>query len=281
MVKKMSLPCVVLVGVCLYGLDAWALDPMGPPVPGFKLTYSSTGVEYSYSKMDLKATDGSTQISDVEGSVDLSDLDIKCETNKIYANLGFAVTRDWEIFLRLGVADADGEDKLLGMEGKFDSDMGFAIGVGTRATFFERDNLKFGGLAQVSLSKPDSHTGAGSGVLLAGDESYSYSGTEEIDIEFYEIQFAVGPIYRLRERVSVYGGPFLHLLYGSLDGSAEGTVEGGTGTLDYSYDLEEGAILGGYIGAQIDITENSLFNIEYQNTGDAYALCINLTRGFR
>lgn len=276
--RKMLPQCIVLVVVGLCGLDAWALDPVGPPTSGFKLMYSSTGVEYSYSEMDLKATNGSARISDVEGLVDLSDLDIKCETNKVYANLGYAVTRDWEIFLRLGVVDADGEEKLLGMEGKFDSDMGFAIGIGTRVTFYEQDNLKFGGLAQFSWAQPDSHTASGSGTLVAGDDSYSYSGTEEIDVEFYEVQFAVGPIYKLKERISIYGGPFLHLLYGSLDGKAEGTVEDASGALRYSYDLEEGSILGGYIGAQIDITENSSFNIEYQNTGDAYALCINLTR---
>ena len=50
---------------------------------------------------------------------------------------------------------------------------------------------------------------------------------------------------------------------------------------NYSYDIDESSIFGGYLGAQIDIAKDISFNIEYQHTAFADALGMNLLWRFQ
>ena len=229
MVKKL-LVVLVVVGLC--STVALALDPMGPPTAGLKQGQWSIGLEYSYSNMDLS----------VEGS--------KLENvkmNKGYANLGYGIANNWEAFIRLGGAEADFK---VPDEFKYNGDIGFAYGFGTKVTLWEQSpELKWGGLFQMSWAD-----------LSGTAEEIGGPGKEGVDLNAREIQIGVGPTWTPAKGFSIYGGPFVHFLHGDYNGDATGSA-----------DMTEASSFGGWIGAQMDVTENLPVCIEWQHTGDADA----------
>jgi hypothetical protein len=263
--EKKLLVVLVVVGLC--STVALALDPMGPPTAGLKKGQWSAGADYSYSEMDLKWSNGKGRITGY-GSGDLPSVKIKnYEVNKMYANLGYGITDNWDAFLRLGGADGRGKGTLLDETGKFDGDAEFAFGFGTRATIWEQSpELKWGGLAQVSWAKSEDKVTAG-----------NFSGDIEIDIT--EIQFAVGPSWTAMKGVSIYGGPFCQLIYGDADG--KGTYAPTQTSLKASYDIREVSWFGGYIGAQVQLGENACVNVEWMTTGDADAFGVGVVCKFK
>jgi hypothetical protein len=249
----------IIVFVLFFPLmfEAKAMDFMGPPTAGLKQGQSSVGIEYMRSNMDIEA-DGIPELGLVSTTVE------NVEMNKIYENLGLGITDDAEIFLRLGAADAepdkgDNSDNLAGYIGG--SDFGFAIGGGIKATLSksEDDTVKWGILAQMSWADLDFDTKSYS---LGG---YTVSGSAEVEI--IEVQVAVGPTVKLREGISIYGGPFLHIIDGDADLKS---IDGWSGTV--STDLEEDSAFGGYVGTQIDLDTNTALNIEGQFTGGGWGV---------
>lgn len=153
-----------------------ALDPMGPPSAGLKQGQFSAGAEYSYSRMDITLNHGKGGWQRFQDGVllgqasgKLSSYNIKhLKLNKVFANFGYGVTDNWEVFLRLGSADVDfkykdqvdtrfslspGSSSLFPVEQSLNGDNGFAIGFGTKVTFYKKDKLKLGGLFQLSWFK--------------------------------------------------------------------------------------------------------------------------------
>ena len=274
MEKRLLLLVVVLMVLC--SSVALALAPMGPPTAGLKKGQFSAGVDYSYSRMDLKLNEGkvTATAAGVSISAKMPSLSVKnAKMNRVYANLGYGITDNWEAFLRLGGANADG--KIWGE--KLNGDTGFAIGFGTKVTFWKQTpDLKWGGLFQMDWAQSDFDKLSDSGTV----NGTSYSGTFTSEVDFYEMQIAVGPTYRLMEKALLYGGPFFHFVDGDFDYKAKATVGGASGTLKGSYDIDEAAYFGGYIGAQVDITENLPFYIEWQHTAKADAIAMSLIYRF-
>lgn len=277
MEKKVLLLAVAIVVVCLCS-SALALDPLGPPTAGLKQGEWGFGVDYSYSEMNLEFNSGEFEewsywytYSDVAPDQKLK----KMKMNKGYANLGYGIMDNWEAFLRLGGANVQwkaGPIEVLNCDDQihFEGGTEFAFGFGTKATFLEQTpDLKWGVVFQVSWAESDDVQPWGE----IDDPDSRFEDSYEMD--FYEIQIAAGPTYKLREGFSIYGGPMLHFLKGDLDIKSreydEGELEG---TLDLSYDIEEESCFGGYIGAQFDTWESASGNIEIQLTGDAFALAV-------
>jgi hypothetical protein len=255
------------------GSAAFALDPMGPPTAGLKQGQFQVGADYSYSITDLKLRKGSW-IEYLDGwfydSGEAESFTLKdFKTNKVYASLGYGIADNWEAFLRLGGADAMFGDSIWEDAEKFDSPTDFAIGFGVKATFYEEDNLKIGGLFQASWA-------AFNGKLQAAH----WTAADSVKIDVTEIQIAVGPTYKLLEGVSIYGGPFFHFVNGDLDDKFSEMTEEGILTSKYSWAIRESSIFGGYIGVQVDVTENTSFNIGYQHTAKADALSMSLVWRF-
>ena len=120
MKKRILILCVVLIG--LSGSAALAVSPMGPPTAGLNAGQMRLGYEYAWGETDL-GLDGmglSGTLSDVE-------------TNTHFANLGYGINDDWEVYLKLGVANGEMDE--------FDGDYGFAYGFGTKLTFAKDDTL--------------------------------------------------------------------------------------------------------------------------------------------
>jgi len=238
--KKTLLVVAIVVGLCGTAL---ALDPMGPPAAGLSQGQTSVGIEYSYSEMNLFRTRDRADIKDVE-------------MNKIYANVGYGITNNWDIFGRAGFADYEYKRDTWD-NGWWSGDDGgsYALGMGTKATFYQEGEVTWGGLAQMSWANFDGKR--------ENPDASSSPGKFETDI--IEFQLAVGPTWTSEEGVSIYGGPFLHLV----DGEHSHVNSGGDKD---NYPIEERSSIGAYIGTQIDLDNNSSLNIEYQLTGDAWAV---------
>lgn len=245
MKKRMLLLGVVLMVAGLWSSAALALTTMGPPMAGLKQGQSGVGFDFSYSEMDV-------EVSGLGISETLDDV----ESFAYLVNLSYGITDNWEAFIRLGLTDVEFEE--------FDGSSEFAYGFGTKVTFEQKDAVTWGGLFQMTWAKSDdSLTGyvPGYGIVTA-----------DIEIDFYEIQIAVGPTYELNDTTSIYGGPFLHFINGDLDVS----VLGVTGSLD----VEQESVLGGYIGLTTEIAENTDLNLEFLFTGDAQAVGLRLVHKF-
>jgi len=219
--------------------QAYALSFMGPPKADLAQGQYGLGIDYSNSDMDLEFSGGGSSIT------------IDVETDMIFTNLGYGITDNWDGFLRLGFSNVEAEG--------FDSGNEFAYGFGTKFTFAEQENLLWGSLFQISW--------------LTGEDTVSGI---DVDIDAYEIQFAVGPTVDLGG-ISVYGGPFLHLVDG--DGKVSAVVPG-FGTLSGNFDIEQESEFGGFIGISAELDESSNVGIEFQFTGDADAIGIRYVLRF-
>ena len=206
---------------------ASAFAPLGPPTADLKKGQFKVGFDYDYSRTDIK--------------VDVANESIKLDNNKTnfyVTNLGYAPLNDWEVFGRLGMANARG-----GFYGyQADGDYRFAWGVGTKVTFLKRDNISWGVVFQANWMKSED----------------SVDGID-VSIKAVEIEFAAGPVYKLLDNVYIYGGPVVHFLGGNID------IEG----IDIS--MEDGSDIGGYIGLKVDISQNLSWYGEYRLDPDVSA----------
>ncbi|NQT00511.1 MAG: hypothetical protein HQ580_00665 [Planctomycetes bacterium] len=242
----------------------FALDPMGPPVADLRQGQLKEGIEYSYSTMDVKLHEGKW-IEHFDGvfndSGEATSLTLKdFKMNKVYFNLGYGFTDNLDAFLRLGATTATFGDSIWEDAEKFDSNVDSTIGGGIKATFYEDDKLKVGGLLQASWGEFD-------GKLNASH----WSAADFVEISMAEVQIAVGPTYKLDDHVSIYGGPFWHFITGDLDDEVNEAIGGGLLNSQFSWDIDDSSTFGAYIGTQIDINENTSLNIEYQHTAESDA----------
>jgi hypothetical protein len=263
---KLRLLSLVLMTLCLWGSDSLALDPMGPPTAGLKGGQFKFAIEYSDGEAELELNKGEWE-EYFDGLLwdwgEAESLNIKkLETNKAYANFGYGFTDRIEGFLRIGGADAEFGDSIWEDDERFDRQGEFAFGAGIKATLYENHNLKVGALFQVSRADFD-------GKLMADH----WALPDRVEMDLTEVQIAVGPTIKLADGLSIYGGPFFHIVDGDLDLDVD---DGGATTYRYSWNIDEGSVAGGYIGAQLDFSENCSFNIEYQHTSSAEAACASL-----
>lgn len=266
-----SMLLIALMLICLFSPSAFGLDPMGPPAATLKQGQFRAGAEYSYSQMDIEANNPDFRLFGIStpgiiGSGTIEDL----KSNKFYTNLGFGLVDQWEVFIRLGAGDVrpDKSNNSANVAGYIgNSDYGFALGGGTKMTFWESEDgkLALGALAQIGWTSVD---------FNEIDTVVGYSVATEIDL--LEVQIAFGPTFRPIEGVSFYGGPFFHIVSGEAD--LDGTILGVPATL--SVDLEQESIFGGYVGAQVDIGEHLSLHVEGQFTGDASAVATGVALKF-
>jgi len=273
--KAGNIRSIWLLGfVLLVGRSAaLALDPMGPPTAGLRQGQFEEGIEYSYGTMDLELNEG-TWIEHLDGvfydAGNAEPLTLKnFKTNKAYFNLGYGIIDGLDAFLRLGATTATFGDSIWEDAEKFDNHADFTVGCGIKATFYEDDKLKLGGLFQANWAEFDGQLNAA-----------HWAAADFVEMSITEIQVAVGPTYKLADNISIYGGPFFHFVVGDLDDEFSQVSEGSLLTSKYSWELDESLNFGGYIGAQVDIAEDLSFNIEYQQTESADALSVGFVWRF-
>ena len=224
---------IILVAVLCFSAPSFGLSFMGPPKASLNQGQFGVGVNYSYGEMDLEFDFPLGIPSETE----------KAETSMIFADIGYGIVDQAEVFGRVGVVETEIDD--------FDSGFEFAYGFGTRITITEQDAITWGGLFQIGW--------------LEGDDTVL---GEDVEVDVYEIQIAVGPTYEA-ENVRIYGGPFLHLVDGDLE----------VMSIDVA-DIEQESEIGGYIGGQFDLAENTNASVEFQFTADAWNISAGIGFGF-
>ena len=271
------------IGVVLFVGGVWvqaalALDTLGPPAAaGLDQGQASLGFDYSHSIMDLKLSN--TKRSDnFGGSENLPSWKIRhFTTDVVTAKIGYSVTNDLEGFVRLGALTTEDSKGTLSVgsvtyKGGM-GDMGFDFGFGAKATLWQQDNLKVGGILQFGYAKPEGKVRVNRGGSIGVVECSSR-------VELREVQMAVGPTYKLSDDVSIYGGPFLHYVNGNT------RFEGRSSSIPsykekYSADVSQQNCFGGFIGMQLDLDKYVPFiNVEWQHTATDDALGLNLTWKF-
>jgi hypothetical protein len=284
MEKRIALIAVTFMIVGMSGSTVLALSPMGPPKAMLGQDHWAVGIDYAYEQMDLEAsgTDKniehipSLHITTTTGKYKIKDL----KSNIVLGRVSYGISDNWDAFLRLGAADAKCDIEQTYPDGAqheyngFDGSFGFAWGLGTKVTIWEDNDISWGGLLQMTWMEP----GDSSISSTISPGNLTYSGTAEI--EFWEVQLAIGPTWRLGDSFSIYGGPFLHFVDGDLDLSGQ-IVDPGVGIdMESSGDIEEKSQFGGYVGASWEVSESTSCFIECQLTGDAWGIGLGAARRF-
>jgi len=257
-IRKTLVLSLVLLVVGLGGPNAFALDLMGPPTAGLKKGMFRVGIEYSYSDTSIELIEGKgvqyqsgeTVASREVESITISDF----ETNKMYGSAGYGLSENSEVFVRLGMVGSEFGDAIFDANESFDGSTDFTMGGGIKATFYEGFDLKLGALVQANWAKYD-------GVV----DIPNLSLNDFAQIDLMEMQIAVGAVKMWSERLTIYGGPFVAFINGDFDLTLNREDEG---LLKYNWDINEGPIYGGYIGAQVKLIKNCYCNLEYQHTSD-------------
>ncbi len=162
---------------------------------------------------------------DIEVSPDETLLrEVEIETRLVRVGVG-VVTDRVELFGLLGGFSDD--------EGEFHGKPSAAVGGGLRATITPGERVAWGTVAQV----------------VYADLDY---------LEIADVQIAFGACSR-RGPFRLYGGPFIHLIDGTLTGRFRGER--------YNGDLQQDSAIGAYIGGGIDLWEHLTALVEGQWTG--------------
>lgn len=263
----------IAIGLLFLTMNAFALDPLGPPVATSKRENVIVDFEYLYGEMDLHAD--SLTVETPLGNLQFPSTEIEAiKMNKLYVKLISTLLDDnYDIFLRLGIIDVNPDksknrDNLAGYIG--DNNYDFIFGGGFRTTLYQSKDgkAKWGLLAQFSYTNLD-----------FDDQTYSVNGSDvslSATVNMLEIQIAAGPTYQVMDDLSIYGGPFLHFIKGEAE--MRGNVNGIS--VQGSSDLEQISELGGFIGLSTDLAKNTKFNIEYQLAADAQVVGIRFIHRF-
>jgi hypothetical protein len=263
--------------VCMYvlfcGSVTYALDPLGPSITNLNPGQLQLGLEYYRSSMDLKLDNGkwleqtpSSVTSGTAVSLVLKDF----EQNNGYVNIGYCIDYNWEIFFRLNRTKAEFGDSLLRQGEEFESDSKPAFGGGIKATLFEKNYLRIGGLVQANMA---SYSGQLNSPLLGMPHF--------IETDITEIQIAIGADYMVMDNIWIYGGPIMHFVSGEHSDTFISLTESDSLLLsEYTWDIEQDSSYGGYFGTQVEIAKNCYFNAEYQFTGGANAFGAGILFGF-
>jgi len=266
------------LGLCCSA--ALAGSPMGPPRAVVGHHRWVVDFEYAHQKMDLGTCGRCKEYyGDPLELLDSSSARFKIKDLKsdmFYGSVGYGVRENVDVFVRLGAADA--KDEIGPIEFTtcpdcqhnfdFDGGSGFAWGFGARATFYQKGNLAWGGLLQLTWADPDQSTLSWQNPADPGE---TLSGKMKLD--WREIQIAAGGTWQVINGLCIYGGPFWLYVRGDLDIENSwfpGPVE--AGRLICSQDVTEESEFGGYCGALWDVVRNASLYAEYQLTGDAWGI---------
>ena len=277
-----ALLTIVSIGVWLTvcGPVARAGAPMGPAMATLEKGQWWFGLEYAHENINLEA-DGSCVESVMGGGSESYPQSFKIddlESNMFFGRLTYGLCDTWDVFVRVGVADAQDNLKVNGpgiLSGVardgigFDGSYGFAWGIGTRATFWRSGPWSVSGLAQVTWLDPDD-----SRFQLTVPEAPNQAVAGDGKLDYLQTQFNLAAIYQ-KDGWGLWAGPFLQLVDGDLDLDAQFVIDGETlGQITCSGDMEEESLIGLHAGAAYAMTNSLACWVEGQFTGDSWLLGI-------
>lgn len=259
---------------CLISAQTYALSFMGPPTAELIEGQYSLGYNYSYSIQDLDKTrrdfvivNNGAVTSTGERQLRIEDLTV--QRHYVGINCGFADW--WEIYASIGFSDVKGDinrfDSGTNVGYNFDND--FAWGWGTKVTFNKSDAVAWG--VSLHMNWLDTGTGKTDGVSGTG------TWRDKVAIDTYDTLIAVGPTVDMGGW-KLYGGPF----YYSLDGdyNFERTFFELNSTEMEDAHIQEDSDFGAFIGAVVDLADNSDLTAEFSCTSDGWAIGTGIAQKF-
>ena len=135
-------------------------------------------------------------------------------------------------------------------------------------TFIDNRDLKIGGVAQIGWTKYNGQL-----------DTPAWFSPGFVTVDIKEIQVSVGALYRWTNYISIYGGPFYHLVTGEFDFNFVSSIdifEAQVVNSEYTWDIQCVSDFGGYLGTRVDIAKNLYLNCEYQMTADADSLAAGI-----
>ena len=271
--------CAALAIMARCGSVAWCGVPLGIPIATLEEQQWAVGLEYGYEETDLEAF-GHRVRTLTEGGSSYAAESIRIETlqtRMIFGSLAYGVCDNWDLFLRLGVSDAqDGIriDTLPTSGGperfSYDGNYGLAWGLGTRATFCHWGPWRFGGSIQVTWFDP------GDSDFSSPDPSAAdtvFAGSADIDL--WQTQVALAAAYQI-DTLTFWAGPFLQFTEGDLCRHGRVLVDGvDSGSFSGSADIEETSQIGVHLGVNWEVSPELDCRMEGQFTGDSWLLGIS------
>jgi len=247
--EKRRLVVVFVIAVALLCSESFAGGPLGPPRAFVGQGKWLVDIEYAYESIDLKAS--GKMISNVGGPYDWRYKIENLRSNMFFGSLAYGLSENWDVFTRLGAADASDEIKPSINEGYgekycYDGGYGFAGGIGTRATFCRCGPYTFGAIGQLTWFYPGD---AEDTFAFAADDVKS----AKFGADWRQYQFGIGVTYQA-EGWWIYGGPCFLLVNGNLDVDAVETYTE-TYTDKGRLDLREESEFGGWIGVGCNLPQ--------------------------
>lgn len=234
-------------------------------------------LEYAHESIDLKSCgkgiqyDGAGAV--VEQQITKFEID-GLKSDMIFGSLAYGLCDNWQVYVRLGAANAKDELRARGFFAfpgesyDFSGSHGFAWGVGTRATFCQCGPWTFGGVGQVTWVNPDDDDVSWSAVL--DGDNINISGKSKFD--WRQFQVGLGVTYQA-DGWSVYGGPCLFFVKGDLDATVTESQDGSPAYLDkYRHEIREESEFGGWVGVGCDLPQNAKCYAEAQVYGYGWAI---------
>jgi hypothetical protein len=271
----------------VFASAAFGGAPMGPPRAMLGEAQWSIGAEYGHENISFGAN-GPVELRydtvpyEFIESLAIDDL----RMNMFFATLAYGLCDTWDVYIRVGAADAHDEVTGTGIPyidtdpgdqqeyalGPFGGGYGFAWGVGTRGTFCQTGPWSFGGLVQATWFKPDD-----SAIEYVDPyEGTGFAHLGQMSLDFWQAQVALAAIYQV-DTVRVWVGPFLQFLNGDLERSGN-VVSGGVtlGTFDVTSDIHEESQVGGHVGLDWEASQQMNLWVEGQFTSDSWFLGVGL-----
>ncbi|MBN1359065.1 MAG: hypothetical protein JW993_00665 [Sedimentisphaerales bacterium] len=243
--------------------------PMGPPIAVLEEGHWAASLEYGYGESDLRAYGLSTTALTGESPTSAFEmLDIEgLRSHQVLAGLAYGVCDNWDLFLRVGIADVQ-DDILAGSAQRWAySGTGFAWGLGSRATFCQWGPWSFGGLAQVTWLDPDSS------VFSSVDpEEANRVSVGSIDLDLWQTQVSLAAAYQI-DTLSFWAGPFLEFTEGELERSGRVLTDGvDSGSFMATSQIEERSQFGLHFGVQWEKSDALSAWVGGQLTSDSWSI---------
>jgi hypothetical protein len=271
----MKIKLFLVMGLlCFLSAQTFALNFMGPPTAELNQGQWSVGYNYSYSVQDLDKTRQNWSLindgvvtSTGEGQLRIEDLSVQ----RHYVGINTGFTDWWEIYTRLGFSDVKGDIHWLDVDSKaaynFDND--FAWGWGTKITFKKSDTIAWG--ASLHMNWLDTSTSKTEGASGSGP------WRDTVRIDTYDTLLAVGPTIDMGGW-KLYGGPFYYSLAGDYEHERDFFELNLVEREDAR--IEEDSSFGVFVGAVVDLNENSDLTAELSFTSDGWALGAGVAKKF-
>ena len=253
---------LVLVCVAQMGAGAFAYTLLGPPTAELEKTTVKNdegedvshfenrhGYIFSFSKAAVEI-DGVGRVEDLE-------------VTRHYYTWSVAFYENFNFSVLLGAASGESDEGELHSTATsgFDGDTQFSWGFNFKNTFYQGETIDWGVMGQMTWSSTEG--------------TVDVSGTGPVDVEFdnaYDLQVAIGPTVDMGGW-KLYGGAFFYMLDADLELSQPAFG------LPTSSDIEESDSLGGFVGAQFNIWENTDLIVEYSMGEDSanFGLSLGVT----